>query len=115
MPDIDFVMTYPCYFLLTQAGNPEALLVDGNKCVCLFTDRDLVESFYKDKYGDDFVSRTIEAFTCNCKDALLNTLREWEQQLAARGVSWLALDATPRKMVGTVRIHEFVEEIERRD
>lgn len=40
MPNVDFEMTYPCYFLHNAAGNPEVVQVDGNTCLCLFTDQD---------------------------------------------------------------------------
>jgi hypothetical protein len=113
MPDVDFAMTYPCYFLLTGAGNPESVTFEGDRCICMFTDRDLVESFYKGTYGDNFTSRTIEVLTCDCKEALINTLCSWKPQLTAQDVFYLAIDATPGRLVGRVLIREFVHEIER--
>jgi hypothetical protein len=113
MPDVDFAMSYPCHFLLTASGNPESITSDGHRCICLFTDRDLVESFYRDKYGGDVVSRTIEVFTCDDREALLGTLREWAPPLADQGVFHLAIDVSPGKMVGRVPITEFIDEIAR--
>jgi len=113
MPDIDFVMTYPCYFLLTEGGNPESVTSEGDRCVCLFTDRDLVESFYKEKYGDNFRSRAINVLTFESKEALINTLCAWEPQLSAQDVSCVAIDATPGRLVGRVLIRDFLDEIKR--
>ena len=102
MPDVDFAMAYPCYFLLTETGNPEHVTSDGNRVNCILTDRDLAESFYKDKYGDNFTSRAINVDRCDSKEALINTLRDWEPQLADQHVFYLAVNATPGRLVARV-------------
>jgi len=44
-------MTYPAFFLLNEHDAPDLVEIDGRLCVCLFTDVDLVQTFYRDKYG----------------------------------------------------------------
>ena len=115
MPNVEFAMTYPCYFLLTGSGNPESIISEGDRCLCLFTDRDLAESFYKEKYGDNFASPAVDVIAFHSAEALVNTLENWTSQLNAQGVRHLAIDATPGRAVGRAVIREFVMEIECQD
>ena len=110
MPDIDFVMTYPCFFLLNENGNPESVIIDGLYCLCLFTDFDLVESFYKSKYGNHFVTKEIDALRCDDRGKLVSFLREEKSNLAEQNVQHLAIDTTPGKMTMCVDIQEFINE-----
>ena len=114
MREPKFAMTYPCYFLLTEEGNPESLVSEGDRCICLFTDRDLAESWYKAKYGDNFAIQRIQVIVCRSEEPLINNLREWQKKLSAQKVFHLAIDATPRKLVARVLISEFIKEIEHR-
>lgn len=111
MPEIDFVMTYPCYLLLTERENPETIIVDNEGCLCLFTDIHLVEQFYKGKYGDNFETRQIQTCTIPDRVALTKILRESQSELASQGCNSIAIDATPNRMVGYVAMDEFIAEI----
>jgi hypothetical protein len=113
MPEVDFAMTYPCHFLLTEQGNPESVVIDGEKCICLFTDRDLVERFYKDKYGDMFATRTIEVLTLPERLALIQTIRDWQTQLAPQGCSHVAIDTSPGKVAAYVTFAELLKDLEK--
>jgi len=115
MSEIDFAMTYPCYFLLTKRGNPETVISEGVRCVCLFTDSDLIEPFYKDKYGNAIEAVEIEVMPIENRESLLTMLREIEIELAEQNVYFLAIDVTPNKMVGRVLIRKFIEDLEKRD
>lgn len=111
MLDIDFVMTYPCYFLLTEKMNPESVIIRDDLCVCLFTDYDLVESFYKEKYGKHFVIRKIQVIEVKNQPGLVDFLTEKQPELAQENVLYLAIDTSPGKMVGRVLISEFIVDL----
>lgn len=114
MPEVDFVMTYPCYFLLTEAGNPEAVVIDGEQCLCLFTDSDLLEPFYKEKYRESIAPRQVRTWTMSNRLELLSTLKDFQTQLAP-GVVHVAIDASPRKRTIYVRFNELIKDLEGRD
>ncbi len=112
VPDVDFVMTYPCYLLLRSNAHPGSVVSRGDHCICLFTDRDLVETFYKGAYGDNSAGRSIEVITMPDKPGLLEMLHSVESELADQGFSHLALDATPGKRIACVLIREFIEHLD---
>lgn len=114
MPEVDFLMTYPCYFLLTEKENPESVVIDGERCICLFTDIHLVEPFYKDKHGDNFATRQIQTWTMTERIGLLKTLKDWQPELAPQNVTHVAIDATPGKQTSYVTIAELIEDLENR-
>jgi hypothetical protein len=111
MPEFDFVMTYPCYFLLTKHSNPETVIVDENLCLCLFTDIHLVEQFYHEKYGND--GFTLEIETCTIPDCatLTQILRECQSELAQQGCTSIAIDASRHRMVGYFSLDDFMGEV----
>jgi hypothetical protein len=113
MPEVDFAMTYPCHFLMNGQGNPESVVIDGESCICLFTDRDLVERFYKDKYGDNFATRAIEVLTMPERLALIQTLRDWQPQLTPQGCIHVAIDTSPGKTAAYVTFAELLKELEK--
>lgn len=113
MPDIDFVMTYPCYFLLTAEGNLTTIIIDSNTCLCLFTDNDILKTFYREKFGSSTEDREISVVECLGYDGLIETLKEHEAELALHNVFHLAIDPTLGKMVGYVLIREFIEQLVR--
>jgi|SRR5579863_807785 len=113
MPEVDFVMSYPCYFLLTANGNPETIMVGSDRCVCLFTDRHDVELFYKDKYGDNFAHREIEVMAFTGKQGLIETLQGMQDDLLANNMRHISVDFCPGKQIGYVEIDEFVRELEK--
>ncbi len=113
MPDVDFAMSYPCFFLLTERGNPESVISDGDHCICLFTDRDNGEKFYKGHYGDNFVTRTVEVIEMPNRLRLLARLRELEPQLAVQNVCHVAIDPTPGKFIARVTFAELMGHLDK--
>ena len=91
-----FVMTYPCFFLLTKEGNPELVDIDDAHCVCLFTDRHLVEEFHRHKYGTGGW-HSLETFSIKDHGELLHVLQDWEPEFAKEGVTFIAIDVSPGK------------------
>src|SRR5689334_21843353 len=112
MPDVDFVMPYPCYFLLDKLSNPEFVIVGELRCLCLFTDKDLVERFYKEKYGANFATREISAATMPTAAILIETMKKWQEQLALEGCMHVAIDPGGGKQVMYVTIVELLDHLE---
>ena len=115
MPEIDFAMTYPCYFLLKQNGEPDWIVSESGCCICLFTDWHLAETFYKDRYGVDLATRPTAVMIFENQKNLTTTLAQSERQLAETGLRHLAIDATPKKPVATSLIRDFIEGSESRN
>lgn len=115
MPEVDFVMTYPCYFLHNASGNPEVVTIDGNACLCLFTDQDLVERFYKHHYGTNYVTRTIETSRVDTQPNLIALLKAWKAEYGEQGCRHIAIDATPNRQVGYVEFGELIAELVRQE
>jgi hypothetical protein len=111
MPDIDFAMSYPCYFLERDDGGLEDVLIDGKHCLCLFTDDDILKSFYKAKHGVSPLDRTITTIECQDYDQLMACLDGFEEDFAKPNCNFLAIDPTAGKMAGYVEIGEFKREL----
>lgn len=111
MPDVDFVMTFPCYFLQTERGNIESVVVNGDTCICLFTDSDILETWYQEKYSANFIPRTADVVKILNIGELRGTLEEIHPQLVAQDVYHLVIDPTPGKLVGQVTIREFLDHV----
>jgi hypothetical protein len=105
-PQDDFAMTYPCFLLLTASGNAEGVVMDGVPCVCLFTDQDLTERFYKERYGEAFVTREVEVMRCDGAREVTELLSRVEQ------TTTLAIDPRLGRALVTT-IEDFVKEISR--
>ncbi len=108
----DFQLTYPCFILLNGPA-PRTILVQGEWCVCLFTDRDLVEQFHlhlrRDQPGG---SSTVEVLEFSARDQLIDVLQACLRVLAD-DVTRVAVDATPDRQVRTARIGDFIGILQR--
>src|ERR1700741_160616 len=103
--EVPFEMTYPCYFILKAAGNLLIVDVEGNGCVCLFTDDDLARSFCDaSAAGESLGLGRVE----NQAD-LLCYLEECEAGLLKIGARFLAIDVTIGKRPSIVLIREFID------
>lgn len=71
----DFVMTYPAFFPLNEHGAPELVDTGEKLCVCLFTDADLVGTFYRDKHGNG--AKHAQAIVAHTRVELLQLLPQW--------------------------------------
>jgi hypothetical protein len=98
MPDKDFVVSYPCYFPLSTSDAPELIKVDGNLCICFFTDGDTMQTFQTHHHGWDKL-RNVQVIACQDHETLVSTLNALRQQLDEQGVRYVALDPTPGKQI----------------
>jgi len=111
LPDVDFAMPYPCYFLMTKKRKIEQLVSEGEKCICLFTDHDTLECWYQEKYGANFTTRTVEVVECVAREQLICLLKGIRPQMVANEIEHIAIDPTPGKLVGRVTIDELLNHL----
>jgi hypothetical protein len=110
MSDAEFVMTYPCYFPLTDEGNPVLVQIDDALCICLFTDRRLLEAFHREKHrGKD--KRTVKMIAMKSATELLAFLRNSESEFAKEGCGFVAIDVSPGKPLMYCAYAELMAEI----
>ena len=108
MPDVEFEMTYPCFFIMRENGTPETVHSEGDHCICLFTDRDLGESFFRGTYGDEFVTKTVNVLGMANQNDLVEYLTRVQSQSE---IDHVAIDASPGKLVGRATISGLIEEL----
>jgi hypothetical protein len=75
-PPIDFEMTYPCYMALRPNGVPHTCNADGDNCVAVFTDDDMVDRFFASMNARGQLGRVtiqnseaLRALLSQCNDA----------------------------------------------
>src|SRR4051812_16351457 len=97
--DIEFHMTYPCYFLYADQGGLVCSIVDGRDCLCLFTSTPMVQRFQHAKqlllHGPNQVDLEVVVDKCDDYDALIARLKSGETDLATAGVRHIVIDPVP--------------------
>jgi hypothetical protein len=111
MPLDDFLVTYPCYILLREDGDLGYFVIQGGKCLCLFTDEDVLDTFHQARHGAK--AADFEALVFDRPDQLVGALRCFEAQLARQQVIQIAIDPTPGKRVSCVPMRDFIAHLER--
>jgi hypothetical protein len=107
VPGPDYQMTYPCFILMNEAY-PQTIHVLGERCICLFTDRHLVEQFH-------FAHRsgsTISSLEFSNRKELIAGLKKMKPAIANE-VPRVAVDPTPGLQVQTARIGDFIGMLQR--
>jgi hypothetical protein len=111
--DIEFSMTYPCYFLCGDRGGLVCITVDFVTCLCLFTDMDALRAFQysQQPQQQDKIAFPLEVacVTCHTQVELINRLAAVEEEIAKSGVHHLAINPAPEQPVAYVTIREFIE------
>jgi len=100
---------YPCFFLLNENGNPEIAEIDGKLALCVFTDQDTIDAFYKQKYGVEFETRAVKLHRFSNRSQLVGMLTEAERRLARQRCLHLAFDPVPESEAHYASIREFVK------
>lgn len=111
MPDSEFVMTYPCFFVRDERGTPDVVQFDDLLCACLFTDANTVQTFYHNKHGRSDVWLKI----CVMKSAaeLLHVLKEWQPQFREHGILSIAFDVSPGRRPMHIRYVDLMDDLQR--
>jgi hypothetical protein len=118
MPDdVEFRMTYPCYFLCGDRGGLVCITVDFVTCLCMFTDAAKLQAFQQDQLArrqEDIAFPLEVAFAaCHNYDELIDRLSIAETELAASGIHHLAINPAPGEPAAYISILEFIEALPR--
>lgn len=115
VPGPDYLMTYPCFILMNE-GVPTAILVEGELCICLFTDRDLVNQFYMAQMPNPLPGKSIvEVAEASDRKLLIHILKTWKPGFVECKITRVAVDPTPGRMVRTARIDDFIAMLQRQN
>ena len=113
--DIDFVMTYPCYFLFGESGGLQCNTVDGKECLCLFTSKETVQRFHQilqhQLHGPHLEFLMASVDECPDYDGLMDRLKSGEAELAASGIGHIVIDPVPGRPVCYAPIRDFIEQL----
>lgn len=103
--DQEFTMPYPCFLVGSESGSFTTIDVDGEQCLCLFTDEDLANS-----YGEE-VGSAVVLTPFQTPDELLHSLEILEPQLREDGILHVAIDSAPGKRTPFVLTTELIAEL----
>ena len=105
----DYLITYPCFIFMETEDAPRIISVQGERCICLFTDSDLLFRFHASQ-----PSRTIQVIAAQCDNnrTLKRVIEELEPTLSEENVERVAIDASAGRIL-TARLLDFVEMLDR--
>ena len=118
MPDdVEFRMTYPCYFLCGDRGGLECITVNVVTCLCMFTDAAKLQAFQEDQLSrqKSEIAFPMEVAFAACRnyDELVDRLTTAESELAAAGIHHLPINPVPGEPAAYISIREFIEALPR--
>lgn len=110
--EVEFQMTYPCYFLCGDRGGLVCITVNAVTCLCLFTQLGKLQTFHQAQSSGaapGSASPPKVAFaTCDNAQQLISRLQAAERELAASKVSHLAINPAPGEPVAFIAIRDFI-------
>jgi hypothetical protein len=109
--EVDFHMTYPCYFLCGDRGGLVCITVSFVTCLCLFTNLKALQSFQQEqrRQQHDSIAFPLEDsfVACHTRNELIDRLNAAESELALSGVHNLAINPEPGQPIAYITIGEF--------
>jgi hypothetical protein len=115
--EVEFQMTYPCYFLCGDRGGLVCITVDSVTCLCLFTQLGKLQTFQRAQSPgaspDSSSSPKIAFATCDNAAELINRLSAAEIELTASKVSHLAINPAPSEPIAYIAIRDFIAALPR--
>lgn len=114
--DIEFQMTYPCYFLCGDRGGLVCITVNSVTCLCLFTEMTKLHAFQRDQQDEQAgpaATSQVAFAACDNVDELVKRLRAAETELAASKVDHLAINPVAGEPVPYISIHDFIAALPR--
>ena len=115
MADAGFQLSYPCYFLYGNEGGLITNPVNGQQCLCLFTNTEALQRFKQATnlymHGPEHVDLEVATDEVEDRDGLLNRLTNAEADLAADGIRHISIDPVPGQPTSYAAIREFIEMI----
>jgi hypothetical protein len=116
MPEDEFKLTYPCYFLYGTDG--ESLIcnpIANHQCLCLFTSPETVQRFQQAKnlymHGPEHVDLQVPVYVIEDYEMLIGGLKHSEADLAKSGIRHISIDPVPGQPTMYVEIREFISEL----
>ena len=115
--EVEFQMTYPCYFLCGDRGGLVCITVNFVTCLCLFTELAKLHAFQQSQPTNappDLAFPLEVAFaTCHYASELIDRLNTAEKELATSKVDHLAINPSPGEPVPYISIRAFIEALPR--
>ena len=105
----DYLITYPCFILMKTEDAPRIINLQGERCIWLFTDSDLLFRFHS---SQRLRTAKVVAAQCDDKLTLKRVIEELEPALSEENVERIAIDAIAGRIL-TVRLLDFVEMLDR--
>lgn len=101
-------MTYPCFILL-DGPVPQTITVEGSHCICLFTEKDLVDHFV----ASVGTGPTVNVIGVANRKNLIAELKKMKNPLSEAGVTRVAVNPIYEQQVRTARIGDFIGMLQR--
>jgi hypothetical protein len=115
--EVEFQMTYPCYFLCGDRGGLVCITVNAVTCLCLFTQLGKLHAFQQaqstNASSDVASPREVAFATCDNAEQLVDRLKAAEIELAASKVGHLAINPTSGEPVAYISIRDFIAALPR--
>jgi hypothetical protein len=115
--EVEFRMTYPCYFLCGDRGGLVCIAVESVTCLCLFTQLGKLNTFQQAQSAgsspDLAFPLEVTFATCDNAEELIDRLKTAEVELAASKVSHLAINPAPGQPIAYISIHDFIAALPR--
>lgn len=114
--DSENLIKFPCYFLYGEEGGLITNMVDGRRCLCLFTSSEAVRRFTEATH--DFMHGTHRDYwqapvdEVEDRAGLLDRLKNAEDRLAADGIKFVSFDPVPGQPTVHGAIRELIEELQ---
>lgn len=106
--DIDFVMSYPCFVPLHPNGMPFTFTADGDCCVAVFTDDDLVTQFVQSRKLTR-VGRAKVSDANNLADFLSKCDNSENDQ--GQIITHVIIDPSPGRQASVYSVKDFITHI----
>lgn len=115
--ELEFQMTYPCYFLCGDRGGLVCISVDAVICLCLFTQLGKLHTFQRAQSAASSSASAdqpqVTFATCDNSAELIDRLKSAEVELAASKVCHLAINPAPGQPIPYISIADFIAALPR--
>lgn len=109
VPDPAHALTYPCFILMDGPVPWTITTEDGEYCICLFTEKDLVDDFCRSVGGGPIVDVIMVA---NRKSLIAN-LKTIENALSEANFACVTVNPVYKQQVITARIGDLIRILQR--
>lgn len=114
--DSDNPIKFPCYFLYGKEGGLITNMVNGRRCLCLFTSTEAVRRFTveaHDLHGKKRGYRRAEVDEVENRAGLIGRLEAAVDRLEDDGIRFISFDPVPGQPTVCGTIREFITELQK--